>query len=145
MTAQTHMVVLSLSCPLIIRYSGCAPSSCPSTRYPVMWAWGCSALALGAMVLAARFTRRSLTSWGSVSWRSPQSPLPWHSILGDGLGRYDRELVEIRGSPRMRGWSGIITRERTKLVLGYMMKSGLLLGQAGKNLRCCCIALRLSR
>lgn len=56
---------------------------------------------------------------------------------------YYRDLIKVRGSPGMRGWSGIVTRERTKLVLRYMVESGLLLGQAGKNLRCCCIALRL--
>ena len=144
MTTQTHMVIFSLSRPLIIRHPGCAPSSCPSTRYLFMRTRGRSAIALAARVLPAGFTGRSLTSRRSVSRWSPQSPLPWHRILGDGL-RHDRDLIEIRGSPRMRRWSGVATRERAKLVLRYMVKSRLLLGQAGKNLRCCSIAFRLSR
>lgn len=141
MTAQTHMVIFSLSRPLIVRYSRCAASSCPSTRYRVMWARGSSTLAI--RVLAARFAGRSITSWRSVGWRGPQSPLPWHRILGDGL-RYDRKLIKIWGSPRMRGRSRIATGERTKLVLRYMVKSRLL-SQAGKNLCCCRIAFGLSR
>lgn len=43
----------------------------------------------------------------------------------------------------MRRWSGIAPREGTQLMLGYVVETGLLLGEARKDL--CSIALRLSK
>lgn len=54
--------------------------------------------------------------------------------------RHDRDLIEIRRSPRVCRRSGVAAWERTKLVLGHVMESRLL-GETREDL--CGIALGL--
>lgn len=79
-----------------------------------------------------------------MNWRSPQASLSRYLILRKGLRTHDRNLVEIRWSPRVRRWPRIAAWEGSELVLRHMVESRLLLGQAGEQLCSSSITFRLS-